>query len=312
MDLPHVVMKALDVCSKLKASNLKLEAAKAAAKKRNNEAAKAAEAKFQSMVSELEAKQTEMLEPARKALEGRKQLLETWVASIFAKSEEDVNSHEQRYYEIRDSFESMVGEMVTLSFDQFTRMPKDVVPLPTDETLLKELDECLEVVMAVEKDVKETNTPSVPEQKASPMEAPVVSVQKTPEQEASSTPAVPAELVAEPKTLQQASQGNRPPADVNVIPVVVVGDGSEKTINAATQLLQRQDTSQLQRANTAELEEQELMKDAVRQPDGTFLYRTKRGKLETLEERQKRLAHNSYVAFSRSFEGLLADLQVFI
>lgn len=60
----------------------------------------------------------------------------------------------------------------------------------------------------------------------------------------------------------------------------------------------------LGRANTRDLESEELAKCAVPQEDGTILYMNKKGKLETLDEREKRLAHNSYVAFSRSFDGL--------
>ena len=79
------------------------------------------------------------------------------------------------------------------------------------------------------------------------------------------------------------------------------------TVNAIQSELQRQDTTnKFTRANTAELEEEALAKCKVEMEDGTFRYMNKRGKLETLEEREKRLSHNSFVAFSRSFEGSLS------
>ena len=84
------------------------------------------------------------------------------------------------------------------------------------------------------------------------------------------------------------------------------GNGGLSAARAVQLELHRKDTSQLAlgRANTMDLEAEELAKCAVPQEDGTVLYQNKKGKLETLEEREKRLAHNSYVAFSRSFEGL--------
>ena len=84
------------------------------------------------------------------------------------------------------------------------------------------------------------------------------------------------------------------------------GNGGQSTAKAVELELRRKDTSQLAlgRANTRDLESEELAKCAVPQEDGTILYMNKKGKLETLDEREKRLAHNSYVAFSRSFDGL--------
>ena len=84
------------------------------------------------------------------------------------------------------------------------------------------------------------------------------------------------------------------------------GNGGQSAAKAVELELRRKDTSQLAlgRANTRDLESEELAKCAVPQEDGTILYMNKKGKLETLDEREKRLAHNSYVAFSRSFDGL--------
>ena len=80
------------------------------------------------------------------------------------------------------------------------------------------------------------------------------------------------------------------------------------TLDAVSAELKRQDTSQrlLTRACSKELEEEELRKVAVKMEDGSFMYRNSKGKLETLEERQKRVEHNSYVSFTRSFDGTLA------
>lgn len=58
---------------------------------------------------------------------------------------------------------------------------------------------------------------------------------------------------------------------------------------------------QFERKDTSELEKSENEKGAVN-IDGTMYYITPKGKLETREARDKRLAHNSYVKFSRSFD----------
>eukprot|EP00435_Cladocopium_sp_Y103_P067146 s53_g29.t1 len=102
-------------------------------------------------------------------------------------------------------------------------------------------------------------------------------------------------------------QGEESTSDANATVVIDPPESGGLAAAKAVELaLQRKDTSQLalQRANTVDLEKEELAKCAVLQEDGSILYKNKKGKLETLEEREKRLAHNSYVAFSRSFDGL--------
>lgn len=42
--------------------------------------------------------------------------------------------------------------------------------------------------------------------------------------------------------------------------------------------------------------------DAVHMEDGSIMFKTAKGKLETWDEREARLAHNTYVRFSRTFE----------
>ena len=48
-------------------------------------------------------------------------------------------------------------------------------------------------------------------------------------------------------------------------------------------------------------EAHEESEDAVLQPDGTYLYKGPKGRLETWKERQQRLAHNQRMCFNRSF-----------
>ena len=109
--------------------------------------------------------------------------------------------------------------------------------------------------------------------------------------------------VQECVTRALSSEGADEPGE----PSTISPEGAAASVKAATTELQRKDTSQrgFNRQTTKELEEEELRKCAVLE-DGTYMYKNNRGKLETLDEREKRLSHNSYVAFSRSFEGVLA------
>ena len=116
-----------------------------------------------------------------------------------------------------------------------------------------------------------------------------------------------------PKKAPEGNQntGEQAAGESSVEPQITAA-GAKAVANATALTLMRKDTTQLdastakmQRKSTAELEEEELRKCAVEQPDGTYLYKNKKGKLETLQQRQNRLAHNSYVSFSRSFEGAL-------
>ena len=68
---------------------------------------------------------------------------------------------------------------------------------------------------------------------------------------------------------------------------------TEARLGAVAAEFQRKDTSQM-----ASDEDHVMV-------DGVVMYRTAKGKLETLEQRNKRLAHNLYVKFSRSFDGVL-------
>lgn len=60
-------------------------------------------------------------------------------------------------------------------------------------------------------------------------------------------------------------------------------------------VIRRQDTTQLQAQQEAD------DPDAVQQPDGSWMWKGPKGRLETWDQRQKRLAHNTRMCFNRSF-----------
>ena len=54
-----------------------------------------------------------------------------------------------------------------------------------------------------------------------------------------------------------------------------------------------------------QVQQHEGDEDAVLQPDGTYLYKGPKGRLETWNQREARLAHNQKMVFHRSFSHLL-------
>ena len=63
-------------------------------------------------------------------------------------------------------------------------------------------------------------------------------------------------------------------------------------------------TREFRRLDTSDLENEDLEKLKVI-VDGVVMYKKPKGGLETWDEREKRLGHNSYMKFSRSFDGLV-------
>ena len=63
-------------------------------------------------------------------------------------------------------------------------------------------------------------------------------------------------------------------------------------------------TGELRRMDTSDLDNEDLEKIKVN-VDGVVMYKKPKGGLETWDEREKRLGHNSYMRFSRSFDGLI-------
>ena len=261
-------------------SHTDLEKTKTLGKQRDMEASKTAEVKFQSMVSSLLTSGADETS-AEQTLEGRKKLLENWVAKILEKTRGEVESKEEERNVVLKNFEGKVKEMVHSSHEEFTKRKQE--DLQVDDALLKELEESLEVALAkppkpaVVRQASVTFSPTV---RVRPAERPDQA--EPPQQEATVPPPAPEEV---PEQERRAAA----------------------TMGAAEAVLRRKDTTQLnfQRSTTAELEEKELEKCAVQMPDGATMYKNAKGKLETREQRDKRLAHNTYVSFSRSFEGTL-------
>ena len=99
-------------------------------------------------------------------------------------------------------------------------------------------------------------------------------------------PAVPATAAA--------TDENAAPATPSAAPTIPAP--GLRRANAMTREFRRLDTSDL------ENEDLEKLKVIV---DGVVMYKKPKGGLETWDEREKRLGHNSYMKFSRSFDGLV-------
>lgn len=311
--VPETVALALESLKKFQDSTDELEKVKAKAKQVNSAAAAAAETRFQSMVSDLVNASTSMSD-AEAILQGKKKLLEKWVSDRYNKGQEEIDICEGQHFDTRAHFEKMVHSLVHVSYDEFLQEPNQSAVLaqscPEDDDFLRELDQALEssLVAKVEDHMKNSEAP--------PVQPPKESVTSSFEEMKKAI-----EVVANnsklPDQVRDAVVGSLQECVTNALEGKPVGEKEPEvpeeppkppaasTVKAIELELQRRDTTQLSRGNTNDLENEELAKAAVEQPDGSFLYKNSKGKLETLEERQKRLAHNSYVAFSRSFDGIL-------
>eukprot|EP00435_Cladocopium_sp_Y103_P016159 s261_g4.t1 len=340
-ELPAMVSQALAALRALKATNSDLEASKLVAAKVASAASKTAEEKFKAFAEQLEAMGNKGSSSVE-ALQGRKKLLESWVATQYEKTNHEVEKCESRFFEARLAFEALVAEMVLSSYDQYAeqgKLSKHQVPFQCDDEFLLALDAEFEQAMGGGQNTKETPTvetlASADNQQLAaicdkdPSDGEVPKPEATGDagqggatvtsafeamREAISTSDLPQDVKESlvgsvqkcvTKALSPVDETAASPAG-EPIPSVVSPEAAEATVRAAGMELQRKDTSQrLNRQSTKELEEEELRKCAVLMEDGTYRYKSKKGKLETLEEREKRLSHNSYVAFSRSFEGVL-------
>ena len=86
-------------------------------------------------------------------------------------------------------------------------------------------------------------------------------------------------------------------------PPVTAQVAKAKAVPKAAPLARRAAALQMEflRRDTSDLDIEDLEQVEV---DGVTMYRNEKGKLETLKQREGRLAHNAYVRFSRSFTGL--------
>ena len=170
-----MVSQALSALGELKAASSNLEASKLSAAKVASTASKTAEEKFKAFAGQLEAMGSKDSSTVQ-ALQARKKLLESWVATQYEKTNHEIEKCESKFFETRSAFEAVVHEMVLSSYDQYVQqgiLSKHQVPFQCDEEFLLELD------TELEKEMNEGQTP-----------------EKAPKTPTVETPAVETQLVA--------------------------------------------------------------------------------------------------------------------
>ena len=97
-----------------------------------------------------------------------------------------------------------------------------------------------------------------------------------------------------------------PATDENTMPATGESAAPANPLDAPARGLRRANamTSEFRRMDTSDIEAEDLERIKVI-VDGVVMYKKPKGGLETWDEREKRLGHNSYMRFSRSFDGLV-------
>ena len=316
-ELAPVVMDALGALNVVQTAMGQIQKDQTTHQKVKGEAAKTAELKFQSMVKTLVTSGISEVE-AVKSLEGKKTVLEKWVQTTYETSEQKVKEAVAKHAEADSRLNQKINTMILTSYEEFMKgvNKKKEIDTMNDDDLVKEMEESLNLALETQASMSQPPIPETEKPLPQPQVPKSASMAPPPVPERAAPPPPPPPPPQVPET-QPPSPKSQPavPVPETQVPEAKPPGSAQKAANQASlaatvATLQRQDTSQqlLTRANTKDLEEEELRKCAVEMPDGTFMYRNQRtGKLETLEDRQKRPAHNTYVAFSRSFEGFLVD-----
>ena len=297
--LPPIVDDALKSLQKLKCTTGELEACKKQNLEKFSAINKSAEVMFQKIVKEVEG---QPLDKAEEYLQRRRPVIEKWLQKHQVALEELFDQKEDIHNHAREAFEQQVGELVNIAHAEYSdnrAIQTASIPEIPPEELLKDLENELALTLTT------TEPPAVAPGKSSDQDV-----------------AAPAGSCTEAFMKVQAavSQAVVGTALEGVQDAVMKGfkvalDGSDglgakqpeppkapEKVSEPTPLVTQAVGAEFKRGDTTQLEEEELQRCAVVMPDGSTMYRTPKGKFETYEERVKRLGHNMYMKFSRTFE----------
>ena len=310
-DLPLVVKECLEDFRKLQASTAAVVEHKQDSETKLSAVSKSAEVKFQVLARQVQSKP---LDEAELYLKQRKQIIEEWVGNHQKMIEESLEKTQERHNHIRDSFEDKVTELVNIAHQEHCDAKvvcTRCVPEDAQGDLLKELEAELSQTLLMDKVEpmeisQEAKVPAAPQGTCTEAflkiqtaitDAFAGSNVPTATQHAASLAMV--ECLKSALSVEKKNDEEPEPPK----PPIVENDQAPPTVAGTLHTeLQRADTTGLHRGSTSDIEAEELERDAVVLPNGITMYRTPKGKLETYEERQKRLAHNMYMKFSRTFE----------
>ena len=315
IELPLVVKECLKDFRKFQASTGALAELKEDSETKLSAVSRSAEVKFQALAREVQSKP---LDEAELYLKQRKHIIEEWVGKHQKLLEERFEKTMERHNNIRDSFEERVTDLVNIAHQEHCDnkvVCTRCIPEDAQGDLLKELEAELSQTLLDKaepmEESKETKVPSAPEGTCTEaflkIQTAITDAFAGSNVPAATRHAASLAMVNSLKSALSVGEKNddeEPPKKPivekdQVPPTVEVPPTVAGTLHTE---LQRSDTTGLNRGSTSDIEAAELERDAVVMPNGVTLYRTPKGKLETYEERQKRLAHNMYMKFSRTFE----------
>lgn len=298
--LPPIVDDALKSFRKLKSSTNELEACRKQCHEKLSAINKSAEVMFQKMVKEV---QGQPLDKAEEFLKLRKPVIEQWLQKHQVSLEEMVDQKANIHAYARDAFEQQVGDLVNIAHTEYSdqRVPIGSISEIPPEALLEDLENELAKTLAPTKEP----TPVVPEKSDG---------QDSVAPPGSCTEAFEKVQAAVSHALVGTALEGAQEAVMKGFKVALGGEGGEPIppkdpvaeVNhpkvPAVPLVTKAVEAEFKRGDTTQLEQEELERCAVVMPDGSTMYRTPKGKLETYDERVKRLGHNMYMKFSRTFE----------
>ena len=294
---------------------------------------RAAEGRFRQAVQTLAS--TEAPDVAETKLQKQKAVIENWAGKLRQEICDALSEAEAKHESLRQAFESEVQGMVRLAHKEVVAdIAAKKEAAKVDGELFNQDDE---LIMELEKElVSQLNLGDTRQEVPSAESAKIPEAPKAPEAE------IPKGSVTEAfckvqAAIQDAMKGtdvehavgavmqsfknalNEGPKD-SVMPeapqpvqpppegvqTAVPPPEGHPVLEGLKSELRRGDTT-INRGSTSDLEQEELELAAVIMPDGSTMYRTSKGKLETLEQRRKRIGHNSYVKFSRTFDSYLHE-----
>lgn len=324
-DLPEVLQELLKSFRRMARSTKELQELKDGTYKKVTAARRAVEVRYQQEVTE--GKGEEELSKKKVAFEG-------WLSNKEAEAENAIAEFDQGHAEVRSAFESHIDEVINLAFDEYkdskakelNSKSTELGVLDEDSSLQASLDAELDMALAseeappAEKTVVQTATDvfsnlqnvigntlqdaSIPETLKSHLVESVQNFFKN------SFQPEPAGEVAEKDIGEKDKKKDGEVVDKTSI------DDKNKNNQPSSEPPSGSDSHRVQavqaelaRKDTSQLEQEDLEKDQVI-VDGKVFYKTAKGKLETKEEREQRLAHNSYMRFSRSMKGPWAQFRL--
>lgn len=321
-DLPEVLQELLKSFRRMARSTKELQELKDGTYKKVTAARRAVEVRYQQEVTE--GKGEEELSKKKVAFEG-------WLSNKEAEAEKAIAEFDQGHAEVRSAFESHIDEVINLAFDEYKESKAKELNSKSTELGVLDEDSSLQASLDAELDMALASEEAPPAEKtvvqtATDVFSNLQNVIGNTLQDASIPETLKSHLVEsvqnffknsfqpQPEVVEKDIGDKDKKNDGEVVDKTSIDDkknnqpSSEPPSGSDSNRVQAVQ-AELARKDTSQLEQEDLEKDQVI-VDGKVFYKTAKGKLETKAEREQRLAHNSYMRFSRSMQGPWAQFRL--